>query len=701
MRIECPICEYQLQYDEAPDSSTIIRCHSCSKSFSFDPSLVITSGQTAPTAQTTPTKTLDHQALPTAKITRDRQVTPPPSNPANAETATPSDQPTTTLSPIPLSPIDRQRRRKTIKQALLVASLGIMAAVLVGLITFSDSIRQVLNDQNDQNELNQNKPTLPDEILPTPLPLSPSDEKSLAPVNQSDNTKLEQRKTDLSELNRQIENLAKSELKPAITYTEPKTGMVSKNTMRDTWEQVQPHLVELTAETAFGPAQATGILIDSRGWVLSSYRALQGAKEITVRPSRKSIQDPENELTDLVRGVIASDPAHDLVILKVNRRFVTQFRDLPIANQDRIVTRQYLIQCAPPSDSYKWSAVECPIENRKRTSELDQEQQMYLKQAGYLEDPEEPTRWMLHRLPSPLGQGSALINDKGELVGMTVKTTFPKSAKDLCLAVPATHILKLKQSALKKSSETQPAPLPIPSLNRATATNTPTTVGNRNESDQSSQTAPTTHDNLSLLPKTSLRRILSLNLNRAGQVCGQTDWWPKNDTEVANLRLFIDHLITAQRVIEAEPDGQDTPILQKQVDYWWPQLSSGLRPPDGFSQETNSKFNGNYREQQEESTRFVAVGQVYYSLVESPIIDFDTEPNQETVTFKLIGIDQPIIAPSNEDWPVLHRKTECLIVGELLSKHVRIVNQDGEGQEKLDLAKVYFLLPLAPNQADQ
>ena len=96
----------------------------------------------------------------------------------------------------------------------------------------------------------------------------------------------------------------------------------------------------------------------------------------------------------------------------------------------------------------------------------------------------------------------------------------------------------------------------------------------------------------------------------------------------------------------------------------------------------------------------MALGQVHYSLVESPIIDFDTEPNQETITFKLTGIDQPIIAPSNEDWPVLHPETECLIVGELLSQ-LRIVNHDGEGQEKVDLANVYFLLPLTPNQADQ
>ena len=65
MRIECPICEYQIDLDSTSDLSTPMTCGSCNKSFSFSPDLVI-----QPT-QKIPTDTLLKPTLPAAKIIPD------------------------------------------------------------------------------------------------------------------------------------------------------------------------------------------------------------------------------------------------------------------------------------------------------------------------------------------------------------------------------------------------------------------------------------------------------------------------------------------------------------------------------------------------------------------------------------------------------------------------------------------------------
>ncbi|MCP4816836.1 MAG: serine protease, partial [Planctomycetaceae bacterium] len=223
---------------------------------------------------------------------------------------------------------------------------------------------------------------------------------------------------------------------------------------------------------------------------------------------------------------------------------------------------QHLIQCVPPTNQYKWPAAECRIENRKTTSKLDESQQQQLDRIGYRDA---DLRWMLHRGQSPLNGGGALVNENGDLVGMTVKSFPQTSSNDLCLAIPASYIHDLKQNATDTTT-----PLPVPELGQAGSAR----IADKGqaESETNMEAAPVRPDNdgLTVLPNESLRRKLSLDLNRAGQKCGEFAWWPTSDEQAADIQQFVDHLVTADRVILAEPDDEkETPTLQKQVDYWW------------------------------------------------------------------------------------------------------------------------------------
>ena len=667
MRIECPICEYQIDLDSTSDLSTPMTCGSCNKSFSFSPDLVIQPGQKIPA------DTLQNPTLPTPKISSDSQI--------------PSSVHSDPDRPRSKKPIYRRKYRK-LKQMLVVGLLGICALVLIGLIIYSGSIRDAITGPSEASDLTETT-----QIEPEPLV-----EKREVPEfddsqNQTDPMpplalRANGSETDLLDQTAKSENPPETE--PAIEYTEPKPRIFSKKNIDDTWLKIQPHLVELTAETAFGSVPATGILIDSRGWVLTSYRAIQGAQEISVSPSRKSIQDPQGELTDLVRGVIASDPEHDLAILKVNRRFVISLRELTIVDKDRIVVSQHLIQCVPPSNQYQWPAAECRIENRKTTSKLDESQQQHLDRIGYRDA---DLRWMLHRGQSPRNEGGALVNEDGDLVGMTVKS-FPRtSSSDLCLAIPSSYIHDLKQNATDTTT-----PLPLPELDHIALTNLAETGQAKSEPDMTSVPVTSSNDGLDVLPKDSLRRPLSLALNRAGRKCGEFGWWPTSDEQAADIQQFVDQLVTARRVILAEPDDEkEAPTLQKQVDYWWPQFSAGFQPPDGLSEEAKSQLNRRYENDMQNETvlNFVAFTTVHIPLsmgVDAAINN--KESAEPTITFKTAGTDLLLTANEDTEWPPLRPGTPCLILGELQPELMYIVDSEGKDLEISLLVKAYFLLPL-------
>ncbi|MCH2182039.1 MAG: serine protease [Mariniblastus sp.] len=666
MRIECPICEFQSDLDSAADLSRPLTCDTCHKTFSFSPELVVQ-----------PAK-----KIPPAAIVK----------PTVATTPKVGDPPAPSVTDLkwegqPAAKTTYRRGQKRLKQAVVLGLLGLVALVLIGLITFSGTIRETLAGFSEQRDpahqgQDRNAPAAETGQLQPPGDATNQVPSPLGSPREVEETGLVKRAADAKD------SIARKK-EPAIVFSEPKPRIFSAKSIGDTWLKVQPHLVELSAETVFGPIHATGILIDSRGWVLTSYRAIQGAREITVSQSRKSIEDPQGELTDLVRGVIASDPEYDLAILKVNRRFVTEFRDLPIVERDLVVARQHLVQCASPSDAYPWPAVECPVQSRKTYGEFEESEQQQLTEIGYGEN---GASWIVHRVPSPRNRGAALVNEQGELVGMTVQAFPLKSSTDLCLALPARYILDLKQQASDTSS-----PLPLPQLDRPAASQLAENDPSEPASEEAAAAEPDDPGGLDVLPQESLWYDLSLELNRAGRTCSQFGWWPGDDDQTADLQFFVDQLATIHRVIAKEQtaDENEAAVLQGQIDYWWQQLSAGFQPAGGLSKAARAELNQRFARgiKDQSILNLIALGQVHIPL-SADLRDQDT--NELLITFQLNGTDQLVTAVADEAWPALRPGTGCLIVAELQPAPMMIQDPETDQGELSFLANIRFLKRFAP-----
>ena len=79
--------------------------------------------------------------------------------------------------------------------------------------------------------------------------------------------------------------------------------------------------------------------------MVTSYRAVQNASNIHVKQTRPELDHEGELLTDLARGVIAADPNTDLAILEINRRFVVDFSNIEMAEDDYVVAAKRLLQC--------------------------------------------------------------------------------------------------------------------------------------------------------------------------------------------------------------------------------------------------------------------------------------------------------------------------------------------------------------------
>ena len=118
MRIECPICEFQSELDSTVDLSQPLICKTCHKTFPFSSELVVQSSQKIPPA-----------AIVKPSFTKISTVPEPPA-PSIHDAKREGE---TTVK------IASRRAQKRMKQAVVLALLGLVALVLIGLIAFSSS----------------------------------------------------------------------------------------------------------------------------------------------------------------------------------------------------------------------------------------------------------------------------------------------------------------------------------------------------------------------------------------------------------------------------------------------------------------------------------------------------------------------------------------------------------------------------------
>ncbi len=429
------------------------------------------------------------------------------------------------------------------------------------------------------------------------------------------------------------------------------------------WTKIHPYLVRLQVQTAAG-AQRTvgGVIVDSRGYVATSYRAIRDAVSIEVRASSKALAagDAIGELSDNVRGLIASNEAHDLAILQINRRFVSTFANVSIVGPTSALPGDRCIVAAPPTDPHRIWLADFPIRHVQPLDQLLAQFQNAITECKL--DSDAQANWIVGAIPTNrFVPGSPIFSLNGELVGLLTAATVESHG----IACSGADI-----PALIKTSEGTPLPFPIDSEIAAKVSDAADVALSMPSPD--SPAFPTTDA-----------------LSQAVQSIAQNEFFPKSPEQYLSFRNLAEAIFE----IEVTLQGNDLTSEQSQ------ELRSFLEGTlDRFQKELEvaneanparvDDFNRLAIESAVDDRGFVAFGEVA-TIGQSAI------NGAPYVIFRLPGADDHLSTGIRVDGPIFLPGSRWLLIGRHLRKNV-IRTTDGVRTIDARDCDVRYVFSLSP-----
>lgn len=611
--IECPVCEERFYAPDGPSTTRIV-CPSCSRKFELTSIVKI---------QSPPEKAELRPASPALSSRLARQAT--FEKPGAASSQSPdelSELPALESSDdnaIPFSKPklpgtteirNRYQRRNKRKLIVTLVTGGILAAVigvLSGLLVMQLQKQSLAKNDPDNSEAKTGDPG-----ADTPSSNQPPERDA----ENGESTRANRNNRRSAPANNDAA-ISKTDQPIRLTELPPQElEFLSRKNIEQCWEIVQPHLVSLRVTDSRGTHNATGTIVDSRGWILTSYSAVVGASQIEVTSSAKSIDElpDENLLSDLVRGVVAADPDHDLVLLSINRRFVISFADIEVAASNKIVEGEYLVQCAPPSKDNPYARTEAKILIRDNLAALDPEGQS-LARAKNLGSPD--LTWLVATNDTSPLPGTPLVRPDG--------------------TVAAINVFAGKGSGYF---------LPVDNVNTLLAT----------ASDEIESLAVLGGSTLDEGPVVSIgmthpMRDVSERLNQLGDSCRQFGWIAQTDAQYTDLQNFAEQVTLALTYVMENADSGEEEVEQiatlvKQYENTLTKRMAAMNSDDLLNLRKMNKF---AKEELKKPSRYVPFyGKVYLGgidLVDKLILRFDVDQTFVNIPFEPSD-DDPMLPDS-------------------------------------------------------
>ncbi len=433
--------------------------------------------------------------------------------------------------------------------------------------------------------------------------------------------------------------------------------------MEVTWSKVNGYLVRLEVRTPLRNRVISGLIVDSRGWVVTSLSGLQDAGEVSVKLAGKNLGDdpPFREIVDLSRGIIAEDPTHDLALISINRAQVINLADIELLSTGNVVEAQrFMIARTPPPRHLRWLA-ECRIANRGTIDELPAAVRTQLQSFPLPAD--DTTQWLVYPpLPSSsLSEelaGSPLINDQGTVVAINTGAKTDDSA----IAVPASLVQSLIDSIDSQTPQIKPFARAAELLQQGT-TETGPSQGSRGQ---------------------AFRETLQ-NLMSDADACRKTDWSADNATEFAAMQSLSRNLSDAYDwVAQNPPDNDDVHKDQEMLDQAVEQITMSLQDDLIRAEFLAGKGNEFFFQQvTTENPWFVIAVKVSLDQFNSPPV-----ANQETIAFELLGSGKHVLAAAGPDARTFRAGRRFLLIGRL-AEMGPISSSLFEGQPRIPLVNVH------------
>ncbi|MDB4766902.1 hypothetical protein OAG71_04360 [bacterium] len=389
---ECPICEFA--FEAKVEGPAPIRCVCCDHSFSPNRGEQV------------------EDELPVQIRPRKRNNTSPK-----------IDQPVDIAKSVNLRSsilVKRTQANRRSNYILLLLVLGAIASIAYLIHRFNDLDRQRQQQIADSNSKATEASGLSDPAVPKAAPSNP-----VPPPSRPSGEKVNDKADPVAAATEKPApaTTASAESALAKTTPAPKFQFLSAAVAADQAALTRPYLVLLEIESPAGITYATGTIVDSRGYVMTSLRAVVGATTIKVSSARKRSQIKSNAVppfSDNVRNVLSVSRSQQWVLLEINRRLVINTNDISIPSTDRIVSRQPLLRVIAPQSPLDHVVSEMRVDSRKEPNELTTEQKKLLNLSGI--ENEREANWILSP-SSPYDRlGAVLLSTDGKLLAMLVNS---------------------------------------------------------------------------------------------------------------------------------------------------------------------------------------------------------------------------------------------------------------------------------------
>jgi Trypsin-like peptidase domain len=189
------------------------------------------------------------------------------------------------------------------------------------------------------------------------------------------------------------------------------------------WRSVRQRMLLLEVSRPESTLRIPAVILDSRGWIATSYSAIAGSSSVVARMAPMTIHDyaSARDLSATVTEVVASRPDLDLVLLQVDRRLVEVIGPTTIASRTPVAGTHLLAIGPLPTGFSPW-VTETQVLSGDRAIPVGQ------PADTATED------WLIHDRPQSIqSPGTALFNLESQLVGITSAvspgTTGQRAAK--------------------------------------------------------------------------------------------------------------------------------------------------------------------------------------------------------------------------------------------------------------------------------
>ena len=341
--------------------------------------------------------------------------------------------------------------------------------------------------------------------------------------------------------------------------------------LRSVWKRVRPRLVSLDVRTDLGVVPSVGIIVDSRGWALTSNQLVGKWPDVSATASARDIDayydyvDAQKQtddtstsstlLTDVSKGIAGAQANRDQALIALNTRFVVALDKFEYASRNIIVPGMYLAQVAPPSPTNPYGTEEVKVHLRQEFEELETEARDKAKTLG-IDDPS--ASWLVTTKKGSPAIGTPVVTRAGKLAA-----TYVFSTKQFAYFLMADQTKQLIAQAGASGAENGKLKL--------------------------------VNAGIELLSEDHTMARPSQFMNLAGIACEGFKWIPEDVKQYQQLQKFSRHFGLVTEFIR---DHQDDPsesvslsILSDQVKRWEQSLKPSIRDSNKVNPEKIKQLN--------------------------------------------------------------------------------------------------------------